>query len=77
MIMATVRLNLTLIDMARGKKELVLTEQTPVSLKTILGRLGVPQEEVGIIVRNRKTDDIDCMIDKEDVVELFPILSGG
>ncbi|MDD4997237.1 MAG: hypothetical protein PHI99_03750 [Syntrophales bacterium] len=75
--MATVRLNLTLIDMARGKKELVLTEQTPVSLKTILGRLGVPQEEVGIIVRNRKTDDIDCMISKEDVVELFPILSGG
>jgi len=32
---------------------------------------------VGIIVRNRKTDDIDCMIGKEDVVELFPILSGG
>ena len=75
--MATVRLNLTLIDMARGKKELVLTEQTPVSMKTILVRLGVPQEEVGIIVRNRKTDDIDCMIGKEDVVELFPILSGG
>ena len=77
MIMAVVRLNLTLIDMAHGMKELVLTEQTPVSLKTILGRLGVPQEEVGIIVRNRKTDDIDCMIGKEDVVELFPILSGG
>ena len=75
--MAVVRLNLTLIDMAHGMKELVVTEQTPVSLKTILGRLGVPQEEVGIIVRNRKTDDIDCMIGKEDGVELFPILSGG
>ena len=75
--MAVVRLNLTLIDMAHGMKELVVTEQTPVSLKTILGRLGVPQEEVGIIVRNRKTDAIDCLIDKEDVVELFPMLSGG
>jgi molybdopterin converting factor small subunit len=39
--------------------------------------LGVPQEEVGIIVRNRKRDAIDCMIQEEDVVELFPILSGG
>ena len=75
--MAVVRLNLTLIDLAHGKKELVIAEHVPVSLKTILGRLGVPEEEVGIIVRNRKTDDIDCIIGKEDVVELFPILSGG
>ena len=75
--MAVVRLNLTLIDMAHGMKELVLTEQTPVSLKTVLRRFGVPQDEVGIIVRNKKMDDIDCMIGKEDVVELFPILSGG
>jgi molybdopterin converting factor small subunit len=37
----------------------------------------VPQEEVGIIVRNRKRDAIDCMIREGDVVELFPILSGG
>jgi hypothetical protein len=75
--MAVVRLNLTLIEMAGGTKEVIVNEQQPVSLTTILGRLGLPPEEVGIIVRNRKMDAIDCMIDKEDIVELFPILSGG
>lgn len=75
--MATVRLHLTLIEMAGGKKELIVDAQKPVLLTTLLEGLGVPQEEVGIIVRNRRRDEIDCMIQDEDVVELFPILSGG
>jgi molybdopterin converting factor small subunit len=75
--MAVVRLHLTLIALAGGKKELVVDAETPVLLTTLLGRMGVPQEEVGIIVRNRKGDVIDCMIREGDVVELFPILSGG
>ncbi len=75
--MAIVRLNLTLIEMAGGTKEVTVNEEKPVALTTILDGLGVPREEVGIIVKNRKMDDIDCMIDKEDVVELFPVLSGG
>ena len=75
--MALVRLHLTLIEMAGGKKELTVDAQQPVLLTTLLQRLGVPQEEVGIIVRNRKRDAIDCMIREGDVVELFPILSGG
>jgi molybdopterin converting factor small subunit len=75
--MALVRLHLTLIEMAGGKKELTVDAQQPVLLATLLERLGVPKEEVGIIVRNRKSDAIDCMIQEGDVVELFPILSGG
>jgi hypothetical protein len=75
--MALVRFHLTLIDMAGGRKELTVHEEQPVPLITLLRRLGVPEDEVGIIVRNGKRDTIDCMIDKEDVVELFPILSGG
>ena len=75
--MAVIRLHLTLIEMAGGKKELMVDAQKPVMLTTLLNQLGVPQEEVGIIVRNRRRDDIDCLIQDEDVVELFPILSGG
>lgn len=75
--MAVIRLHLTLIEMAGGKKELVVDAQKPVLLTTLLDQLGVPQEEVGIIVRNRKRDEIDCLIQDEDIVELFPILSGG
>jgi hypothetical protein len=75
--MAIVRLHLTLIEMAGGRKELIVDAQQPVLLTTLLDRLGVPQAEVGIIVRNRKREAIDCVIYEEDVVELFPILSGG
>lgn len=75
--MAVVRLHLILIEMAGGRKELTVDARQPVLLTTLLDRLGVPQEEVGIIVRNRKGDVIDCLIQDEDVVELFPILSGG
>jgi molybdopterin converting factor small subunit len=75
--MAVVRLHLTLIEMAGGKKELNVDAKQPVLLTALLESLGVPQEEVGIIVRNSKGDTIDCMIQDEDVVELFPILSGG
>jgi molybdopterin converting factor small subunit len=75
--MAVIRLHLTLIEMAGNRKELIVDAEKPVLLTTLLDRLGVPQEEVGIIVRNRKRDEIDCMIYDGDVVELFPILSGG
>ena len=75
--MAVVRLHLTLIDMARGRKELTVDAREPLPLTAVLERLGVPPEEVGIIVRNRKREDVDCLIEEADVVELFPILSGG
>jgi molybdopterin converting factor small subunit len=74
---ALVRLHLTLIEMAGGKKELHLDAKQPVLLPALLESLGVSQEEVGIIVRNRKRVAIDSMIQDGDVVELFPILSGG
>ena len=74
--MAIVRLHLTLIEMAGGQKELIVDAQQPVLLTMVLDRLGVPQGEAGIIVRNRKKDAIDCLIREEDVVELFPIISG-
>ncbi len=70
-------MHLTLIEMAGDKKELTVDARQPVLLTTLLERLGVPQAEVGIIIRNRKRDAIDCVIHEEDVVELFPNLSGG
>jgi len=75
--MAIVRLHLNLIDLAGGTHELVVDAEHPVSLTTLLDRLGIPHDEVGLIVRNRKGDVIDCLIHEEDVVELFPVLSGG
>lgn len=75
--MAVVRLHLTLIELAGGNKELVIDARQPVLLTALLERLEVPQNEVGIIVRNRKMDAIDCVIHESDIVELFPVFSGG
>jgi len=75
--MAIVRFHLTLIERAGGRREMTLDAKQPVVLTTLLDRLGVPPEEVGIVVRNGKGDAIDCLIHQEDEVELFPILSGG
>lgn len=75
--MALVRLHLTLIELAGGRKEFLLEARPPVRLTSLLEQWGVPQEQVGIIVKNRKTETIDCLIGPEDHVELFPMLSGG
>ena len=75
--MATIRFHLNLIDRVGVKKELFVDAKQPVMLTTLLDGLGVPHNEVGIIVRNGKVGAIDCLIHEEDVVELFPILSGG
>ncbi len=75
--MAIVRLHLTLIEMAGGKKELTIDAGNPVFLKELLDRLGVPEDQVGIIIRNGRWEVRDCMIYEDDVVELFPLLSGG
>jgi molybdopterin converting factor small subunit len=75
--MATVRFHLNLIDLAGVKKELFVDAKQPILLTTLLDGLGVPHEEVGIIVRNGRVGGMDCLIHDEDVIELFPILSGG
>jgi sulfur carrier protein ThiS len=75
--MAIVRLHLTLIEIAGGHKELTVDTRQPVLLEKLLDRLGVPKEQVGIIIRNGRWEVMDCMISEDDVIELFPVLSGG
>ena len=70
-------MHLILIETAGGRKEIIVDARQPILLTTLLERWGVPQKEVGIIVRNGTVDTIDCLIREDDVVELFPILSGG
>jgi hypothetical protein len=35
------------------------------------------QHKVGVIIRNGRWEGMDCIIDENDVVELFVVLSGG
>jgi hypothetical protein len=75
--MAVVRLHLMLIERAGGRREIAVDAAQPIPLPRLLAEWGIPQEEVGIIVRNHRCDAIDCELHDQDVVELFPILSGG
>jgi hypothetical protein len=75
--MAVIRLHLMLIERAGGRQEISVDAGQPIPLTQLLARWGIPEDEVGIIVRNRRCDAIDCQIHDGDIVELFPVLSGG
>lgn len=60
-----------------GVKELKLRVDDNLKLEEILRRLGVPIEEVGIVVVNGKWQDLDYVLQEEDSVEVFPVYLGG
>ena len=74
--MVTIQLNLTLIDII-GQKEVYVGIEQPTSLTDLLEKLGLPKEEVGIVIRNDRWSPIECIIEANDRIQLFPNLSGG
>lgn len=60
-----------------GVKELKLRVDDNLKVEEILRRLGVPIEEVGIVVVNGKWQDLDYVLQEEDSVEVFPVYLGG
>ena len=75
--MATVRLNLTLKKHSQneGVVKVPIRKKTP--LTTVLAQIGLPEEEVGLIIRNGRWASRECTVGEEDELDLFPILSGG
>ena len=75
--MATVRLNLTLKKYSQNRELVEVRIQGDTPLKTVLGQIGLPVEEVGLIIRNGRWASRECTVGEEDELDLFPILSGG
>ena len=75
--MAIVRLNLTLKKYSQNKEfmEVRIRKDTP--LQTVLGQIGVPEEEVGLVIRNGRWQPRNCTVGEKDELDLFPILYGG
>lgn len=74
--MITVKLNLTLINII-GKKFIELDVQSPKKLTEIISEIGLLQSDVGMVLKNNRWASMDCMIEENDVIQLFPHLEGG
>jgi len=74
--MVTIKLNLNLIKSV-GKKELSLNINGPKPLKYLLDEIGLSQKSIGMIIKNNKWAPLDCIIDENDEVQIFPHLEGG
>jgi sulfur carrier protein ThiS len=74
--MARIRFHLSLQEYS-GSAEREIMPVLSVSLHGLLDQWGIPANEVGIVIRNGRWTKSDCMLEKDDVVDVFPLLSGG
>lgn len=74
--MVTIKLNLTLIKLV-GKKELEFSYKDSKILSVVLDEIGLSPDEIGMVIKNDRWVSIDCLIEENDVVQLFPHLEGG
>jgi sulfur carrier protein ThiS len=75
--MAIVHLNLTLKKYNQNEEFVQVRIQNETPLHAILGQIGLPEEEVGLVIRNGRWERTNCTVREEDELDLFPILSGG
>ncbi|MCR4429649.1 MAG: MoaD/ThiS family protein [Tepidanaerobacteraceae bacterium] len=59
------------------KKEIELDLSKETCLKEILNAIGVPEDDVGMVIVNGRWRQKDCIIKDNDAVELFPYMDGG
>lgn len=74
--MVCIKLNLTLIELA-NKKEFDLNIQVPKTLNEVLHEIGLSQSDLGMVLKNGRWAPFDCVIEENDIVQLFPHLEGG
>lgn len=71
-----VKLNLSLIKIS-GKKEFEVSFKGSRSLTEVLNEVGLSKKDIGLVIKNDRWAPLDCIIDENDVVQLFPHLEGG
>lgn len=74
--MVHIKLNLTLIKLI-NKKELEINIKGSKALKEVLDEIGLDISEIGMILKNGRWAPLDCVIEENDIVQLFPHLEGG
>lgn len=59
------------------ERKIDLSNCEEVVLGSCLEKMGIPLEEVGIIIVNGKWQDVDYVLKDGDHVEVFPVYLGG
>jgi len=71
-----IKLNLSLVEYTNSKNiKLNIEKDTPIL--NVLDELGIPEEQIGMIIKNGKWAPKSCTVSNDDVIELFPQLQGG
>lgn len=71
-----VKLNLTLVKLV-GKKEFKLNIKGSKALNEILDEINLSKNDIGMVIKNDRWAPLDCLVEENDVVQLFPHLEGG
>lgn len=75
--MVRLRLNLTLKKYSQNEELVEVRLQNDTPLQAVLGQIGLPVEEVGLVIRNGRWASRECTVGEDDELNLFPIISGG
>ncbi|MCR3954838.1 MAG: hypothetical protein NUK57_00990 [Gudongella sp.] len=74
--MVIVKLNLTLINQS-GEEELKIELKDSVTFNHIIEIVGIEKESVGMVIKNGRWAPLDCTVEPNDKLEIFPNLDGG
>jgi len=74
--MVTIELNLTLANTI-GAKVVHLEIDEPKSLSDVLKMINLSIEDVGMVIKNNVWSPLQCIIEENDHIQLFPVLQGG
>lgn len=76
--MVKVKLHLHLAKYGEmGNKEFTINYEENMTLESLLKKLRIPEEEVGMFVVNGKWQDKNYIILDQDSIEIFPVYLGG
>lgn len=74
--MVEIEFNLMLIDLA-GAKSAKLDIGGSIHLNELAGLVGLKEDDIGMLLINKKWAPLDCYVNDGDYVQLFPYLEGG
>ena len=74
--MVEVELNLLLIELA-GVKRIKLDVGEPITMESLIRRVGLEEEDVGMMLINKAWAPFESMVRDGDLVQLYPFLEGG
>jgi sulfur carrier protein ThiS len=74
--MVIVKLNLTLIDQL-GDDEIRIEIKESSTFDSIIDIIGLEKESVGMVIKNGRWAPLECTVEPNDKLELFPHLEGG